>query len=487
MLKVDDVSVEDDFFELGGHSLLLTPLMQSIWKNFGVRLGMRQFFMNPTVRGVASLLVELREGRARMPSTETYDQGSSRVQKRFDFLYEEAKLADDIRPEKPFVYSRPRTILMTGATGYVGAFVLAELLEQSKAEVLGVIRCDSPEHGKKRIEDNLRRFGLWKDEYRSRIHGVPGNLTKAQLGMDDRTYADVAERADMIVHNGAAVNFIYPYDALRQANVEGTREVIRLACKQKTKPVHYSRASRCSRWGRTGGSPRRTASIIASISTWGTTRRSGSRRSCSAMRVSAASRRSSIGRGKSPGQQDRAHRSGTLPLRGRVGLARPRCDPGHELFVDLAPVDFVAKSMVYIGLREDSLGKTFHLTNVAPIHSSRAFDWLRNFGYEFEFLPFHEWRDRLMKSDDFRSNPLYPFAAVLDDFHPTTSKRRNTIGRRRKRPSREAGSRASGRRRALANVHRLLHPRRELAGAETAHGRHDRMSSAARSSSRQSP
>ena len=45
--------------------------------------------------------------------------------------------------------------------------------------------------------------------------------------------------ADTVYHAGAQVNFIYPYQELRAANVGGTREVIRLAAMYHAIPVHY--------------------------------------------------------------------------------------------------------------------------------------------------------------------------------------------------------------------------------------------------------
>jgi acyl carrier protein len=53
VLKVDPVGAEDDFFELGGHSLLATQIVARLERELGIDLGLRAFFDEPTVAGVA--------------------------------------------------------------------------------------------------------------------------------------------------------------------------------------------------------------------------------------------------------------------------------------------------------------------------------------------------------------------------------------------------------------------------------------------------
>lgn len=59
----------------------------------------------------------------------------------------------------------------------------------------------------------------------------------------------------------------------------------------------------------------------------------------------------------------------------------------------------------------------FHLTNPEPSHASTVYTWLRRIGYRFEELPFDDWRERLLLSEDFSTKALYPYMALLEDFH----------------------------------------------------------------------
>ena len=72
-----------------------------------------------------------------------------------------------------------------------------------------------------------------------RVVPLPGDLAEPGLGLSDARFRDLARSADTIYHAGAQVNFIYPYQELRAANVAGTREVIRLAAMYRAIPVHY--------------------------------------------------------------------------------------------------------------------------------------------------------------------------------------------------------------------------------------------------------
>jgi amino acid adenylation domain-containing protein len=54
ILRVDQVSLDDNFFEVGGHSLLATRLMSQVTKRFGIEVSLRRFFEAPTVEALAN-------------------------------------------------------------------------------------------------------------------------------------------------------------------------------------------------------------------------------------------------------------------------------------------------------------------------------------------------------------------------------------------------------------------------------------------------
>jgi thioester reductase-like protein len=100
------------------------------------------------------------------------------------------------------------------------------------------VRAPNAEEGQRRIRGSLEAYALWDEERSSRIFPVAGDLSEPLLGLGAERFEELAHEIEAIYHNGASVNWVYPYDALKPTNVLGTQEVLRLASRHKTKPVH---------------------------------------------------------------------------------------------------------------------------------------------------------------------------------------------------------------------------------------------------------
>jgi thioester reductase-like protein len=75
-----------------------------------------------------------------------------------------------------------------------------------------------------------------------------GDLASPRLGLSDGAWQNLTETADTIVHNGAWVDYILDYDRLRPTNVEGTRELLRLACASRRKQFHFVSSTTIFGW-----------------------------------------------------------------------------------------------------------------------------------------------------------------------------------------------------------------------------------------------
>ena len=94
------------------------------------------------------------------------------------------------------------------------------------------------EGAKGRALRNLAQYDLVRPGDAARIHVVRADLSAPMLGMSPREFTALAERVDAIYHCGATVNWVYRYEALRDANVSATRELLRLAS-AGGKPFHF--------------------------------------------------------------------------------------------------------------------------------------------------------------------------------------------------------------------------------------------------------
>jgi thioester reductase-like protein len=160
--------------------------------------------------------------------------------------YETTQMRADARlrlpepaPARPGV---PSDILLTGVTGFVGPFLLGSLLGRTSHTVHVLVRAADAAHGLDRIIAALRRARLWSPaveaEVRTRVRVLCGDLAEPHLGIGKAAFQQLAEGVDAIVHNGALVNYVRTYDALRPANVAGTRELLRLALTAHRKTFH---------------------------------------------------------------------------------------------------------------------------------------------------------------------------------------------------------------------------------------------------------
>jgi len=132
-------------------------------------------------------------------------------------------LSKSTSPKKP--RSEAFTVILTGATGFLGKALLHRLEQDKRVAIVHCIAVRQP----KALQDEVRS---------TKVIVHQGNLAAPRLGLDEHVAEALFADCDVIIHNGADVNFLKPYAALRAANVGSTREIIRLASVSGA-PVHY--------------------------------------------------------------------------------------------------------------------------------------------------------------------------------------------------------------------------------------------------------
>ena len=140
-----------------------------------------------------------------------------------------------------------RTVLLTGATGFLGRYLALQWLERMElvdGTLICLVRANSNEDARRRLEKTfdsgdpqlLRHFQELAADH---LEVIAGDKGEANLGLDQQTWQRLADTVDLIVDPAALVNGILPYRELFGPNVMGTAELIRIALTTKLKPYTY--------------------------------------------------------------------------------------------------------------------------------------------------------------------------------------------------------------------------------------------------------
>src|SRR5580698_3483258 len=137
----------------------------------------------------------------------------------------------------------PNQVLLTGGTGFMGPFFIKSLLEQTEAKIHVLVRSSEEKQGRQRLRSAMESMGPCEADlmemFEDRVIPVCGDLGQPKLGLTQDVWDFLASEIDTVFHNGATVNYLFNYDRMRDANVMGTNEVIRLAFEGRPKEFNY--------------------------------------------------------------------------------------------------------------------------------------------------------------------------------------------------------------------------------------------------------
>ncbi len=418
LLKIDHVGLDDDFFALGGNSLLAAQMLAHARVMFGigadyVRALTRSLLRDPTLREFAQATQDARAGRLDV------DGGQAPV----DFAREAAlhvtgrRHADPerVRPD----WSRPLEILLTGSTGFLGAHLLSELLAGTTARVWCLVRARDAAHAMTRIADAAARYELGGLPD-GRVVPLPGDLAMPRLGLSAGQFRELARSAGIIYHAGSAVNFIYPYEELRAANVAGTREVIRLAEQARGVPVHYvSTTAVLAGLGVMGVREVTEETPLAHADRLGVgyvetkfvaeelLRNAGR----AGLPVAIYRPLDIVGSLRTGAWNTAAEMCALIRFVTDTGLA-----PDIGLPLDFVPADVCAAAIRHISQADGAAGRTYHLASPERARLGLLIDRLRAHGFGVSEIPYDSWLSELLRyAAQNPSHPMTPFLPLFID------------------------------------------------------------------------
>ncbi|WP_329575567.1 amino acid adenylation domain-containing protein [Kitasatospora sp. NBC_01250] len=409
------VSVHPDthFFEAGGNSLLAAHVVNRTL----TALGLPPDRFRPLLR---SLLAQPAFSAHRAALAGFRESGSAPVPDPAEHAYFEAEASLDLTLpplDRPAVGSGPvRRVLLTGATGFLGAFLLERLMRHPDIVVHCLVRAGDPDHARDRVRANLLRYGIEQpDPQRIEVH--PADLSRAGLGLATAVRRRLADSIDLVLHNAAHVNFIYPYSALRGPNVTAVRELIGLAAARRIPLHHVSSVAVLAGSGAAGvrqfteTSPLSHPELISlgyGESKW-VAERLLQHAARAGLPVTVYRPYEITGHSRTGAWNTDTALCALLDAITRLGAA-----PAIRLPFDLVPVDSVADAIVGVATTYPHVAGVFHLTNPRPALLCDMVGRLRAAGHTIRELPYRDWVQLVL--EHVREHPdtlVAPFAPLF--------------------------------------------------------------------------
>ncbi|MBL8683046.1 MAG: thioester reductase domain-containing protein [Myxococcales bacterium] len=306
-----------------------------------------------------------------------------------------------------FAHRAPERVLLTGATGLLGAHVLESLLRRTRATVRCLVRATSDDEATARVRSALERYRLAPLES-TRWSAVRADLAAPSLGLDAATLDGLAGECDAVVHCAATVNWLTAYEPLRAPNVLATRSLVELCRTHTIKPLHF----------------------VSTISTAPSDGDEGSFLPLdSAARAGGYAASKWVAehlarRARAEGAPVCVHRPGLITGHSARGLGNPtdfvhrylaacrryRVALDHPATLDMTPVDFVADAIVAALVEPSSAGRVLHLCNVERSMTFTALGRSLAALGPCELVDYESFRGRAALD---RDSPLRPLAAFF--------------------------------------------------------------------------
>ena len=400
ILNKEKIGMEDNFFDVGGNSLKAAELSVNIMTTFNISIPAKILFDLSYI----PILSEYIDTNGKQYNTQSYTQ---------DEIDRDIILHENITPTgilSPNI-DNPENILLTGAAGFLGVFMLNELLKFTTGKVYCLVRKTEFETVADRLRLTIKKFGL-EDSLSladRRIILVSSDLGLNKFGVSDDLYESLSSKIDTIFHCGAQVNIMASYNKLRSSNVQGTLEVIKFATHIQDKPINYVSTLSSAYLHDENGAlteefpTKHYGDLFGgyAISKW------VSERLLTELKdrgFPVKIYRSGYISGYSKSGHTSLNDALLLLIKGCIDLGFA---PDMREKITILPVDFVSKAIVSLSAASPDQSNIYHIDHPTGIMWIDLVAWLNDYGYNIKVITMKEWKKNLQHLS--QSNALYPF------------------------------------------------------------------------------
>ncbi|WP_319432639.1 carboxylic acid reductase [Mycobacterium sp. RTGN5] len=245
-----DLQPDAHFTDLGGDSLSALTFANLLNEIFEIEVPVG-VIVSPAsdLQAIAAYIETERSSGGKRPTfASVHGAGATEAHARdltLDHFIDAATLA--AAPQLPGPSSEIRTVLLTGATGFLGRYLALEWLERMSlvdGKVICLVRARTDEDARHRLDATFDSgdptlLAHYRELAEAHLEVIAGDKGEENLGLDATTWQRLADTVDLIVDPAALVNHVLPYRELFGPNAVGTAELIRIALTTKVKPFVY--------------------------------------------------------------------------------------------------------------------------------------------------------------------------------------------------------------------------------------------------------
>ena len=238
-LPVTSFAVTDSFFDFGG-SLKFFQLAKALNVDFGSELTVAALLAAPTLASMTALVFSDTDTIIDIPDSKVFNAEAEAAN--FPIVLQlkggpvfPAAVSEAICQMTLDSYcAMPlKSVLVTGCTGYVGAFLMESLARREDVvAVVALVRAKDTAIAAERLRDTCHKFAIDEspgfESWFTKVRPACGDVAQVRFGLSEAQYAALALSVHAVVHGAAEVNMLKPVEALSAVNIGGTSNVLAL-------------------------------------------------------------------------------------------------------------------------------------------------------------------------------------------------------------------------------------------------------------------
>ncbi|WP_232534174.1 thioester reductase domain-containing protein [Plantactinospora sp. KBS50] len=286
-----------------------------------------------------------------------------------------------------------RDVLLTGATGYLGAFLLQDLLAVTTGRVYCLVRAADEATAMERLRATAEKFGLPAPDP-DRVHPVPGDLRGIGAVCASYRSGELATRVGHVLHCGAKVVFTEPYREIRHDNVlplvellvwmrgHGIRDISFISTVAATAPAVGADGRHLET---------RDQALDPQLGGYGASKWASERL---------------LERAEQDGMRVRVFRPGMIMASSRSGACNDKdliwhslasglavgAHPEDDRAMPMSPVDVLSRAVVELAVSPASVARVYHLVDERSLSMRQLFELLAEAGLPTRAVPLREWQ-----------------------------------------------------------------------------------------------